>query len=103
MTHTAPAHWASHRIVEINRHTPFWGVFFRVSDERRQVIGAHLSAKPPARANMAEARAFLLGADIAQFSNPRPLSPTGKGERKLKTPGFARVPDGLLAQVHEIR
>lgn len=41
MTRTAPAQWAFHHIIEIDRYTPFCGAFFRASNERRQVIAAY--------------------------------------------------------------
>lgn len=63
MTRTAPAQWAFHHIIEIDRYTPFCGAFFRASNERRQVIAAYLSAKPPAQDEMAEVGKFLLEAD----------------------------------------
>ena len=63
MTRTAPAQWAFDHIVEIDRHTPFCGAFFRASDERRQIIAAYLSAKPPTSDEMGDVGRFLLEAD----------------------------------------
>lgn len=55
------AQWAIDLVVEIDRHCPgICGEFFRMSDERRQVIGAFLAAKPPVEARMAEIGRFLI-------------------------------------------
>lgn len=63
MTRKTPAQWAFDQIIEIDRHTPFCGAFFRASDERRQVIAAYLAEKPPREDEMNEVGNFLLEAD----------------------------------------
>lgn len=61
---TSHSSWVLNYIIDIDRLcVGFCGEFFRMSDERRQVIAAYLSAKPPSAEHMADVGRFLLGAD----------------------------------------
>lgn len=61
--HSSHSGWVLDLVVQIDRdHPGFCGEFFRASAERRQVIAAFLSARPPAPEHAAEIAQFLLSA-----------------------------------------
>lgn len=57
---TSHSNWVLRRVIELDRHGPFCGEFFRASFERQHVIAAYLSTKPPRDCEAAHVVEFLL-------------------------------------------
>lgn len=59
---TSHSPWVINLAVEIDRHYPFCGALFRMSEERRHVVAAYLCAKLPEDVEMKDVGQFLLSA-----------------------------------------
>ena len=76
---TSHPDWILRRIIELDRHIPFCGEFFRASSERQHVIAAYLSAKSLSECDARDVADFLLQA----------------GHDDILAASYASVPSGL--------